>query len=212
MMKSPFNKCISLFDKLYVQLDKSNAKEFNRDAGIEVRKRLQQLNFLIDKVYELQIEGAGIQHRHGIAFSSYMEYASANNVDITKVKVPDEIYMSPKEVKRLNEICFELEVNTESFYYLAGRLRALLKHGFTVLKNFEAVGVRNVRNKLLEHTEGNDSKISIVSFAWGNSCGPVVRAIRYKEQLDVFPDGGLFLNAEEFRVNFELIVMRKLEE
>jgi hypothetical protein len=50
------------------------------------------------------------------------------------------------------EIAFEIKLSTEAFYYFAARFIKILKC-FTQFKNFDAPGVRNVRNRLLEHSE-----------------------------------------------------------
>ena len=99
-----------------------------------------------------------------------------------------------------------MKLLAEAFYYFAGRVRTILRNTQAPLPGlacFECDGVRNTRNKLLEHAEGKDSQVSIQSFGWGGSRGPVIKALRYGGQENVFPDRGLYENAEEFRVNLE---------
>lgn len=79
-----------------------------------------------------------------------------------------------------------------------------------MLTSFECEGVRNVRNKLIEHAEGADSQVTIQSFGWGAAHGPVLKAARYHGQETVFLDAGLFRNAEEFRGNLERAVKSAL--
>ena len=54
---------------------------------------------------------------------------------------------------------FEMETLVEAFYYFAFRLRQVIQQ-LPDLNNFECKGVRNVRNKLLEHPEGADSGVN----------------------------------------------------
>jgi hypothetical protein len=98
----------------------------------------------------------------------------------------------------------ELKILTEGFYYCAARARAIARNSRAPLPglgSFECTGVRDVRNKLLEHPEGSDSGVLVVSFGRGGTDGPVIKPLRQLSQVNVFPDAGLFRNAEQFRVN-----------
>ena len=43
-----------------------------------------------------------------------------------------------------------------------------------------------------------DSGVTIASFGWGSPAGPVLKALRRNDHRAIFPDAGLFPNAEEF--------------
>ena len=91
----------------------------------------------------------------------------------------------------------ELETLTEAFYWISFRTKSVISK-LPGLRNFDPIGVRNVRNKLLEHPEGADSGVIWGGFASGGPMGPVLKAPRYDHQTDIWPDAGLFANAIEF--------------
>lgn len=83
---------------------------------------------------------------------------------------------------------------TESFYYFAWRMIKAM----TALPDFpdslsrKFVGVRDVRNNLLEHPAG------VLATSFGlTDAGPAVKALRRPEDPDQFHDKGLYPNVEE---------------
>ena len=92
---------------------------------------------------------------------------------------------------------FEMETLVEAFYYFAFRLRQVIQQ-LPDLNNFECKGVRNVRNKLLEHPEGADSGVIHGSFGFGDpETGPVLKLIRFPLENSHWQDAGLWVNAKE---------------
>jgi hypothetical protein len=113
----------------------------------------------------------------------------------------------------MDRLIFEIEMKTESFYYFAARMRTILTHKskpLPGLEGFECEGARNVRNKLLEHPEGSDSKVLLQSFGVGGEEGPTVKANREEGQEGIFPDAGLWKNAAEIKGNLEMLLDRAL--
>jgi hypothetical protein len=102
--------------------------------------------------------------------------------------------------RKLSDIADDLEVLTESFYFLAHRA-CKAAQALPGLESFESVGIRNVRNQLIEHPEGKSSGVLMMSFGFGGDCGPVIKALRLQQQVDIWPDRGLFANADEFADN-----------
>ncbi|WP_310540370.1 hypothetical protein [Phenylobacterium sp.] len=90
-----------------------------------------------------------------------------------------------------------MELLTEQFYLIAFRAGRIIE-SLPGMKGFGAVGVRNVRNQLIEHNDGTDSLVFNGGFAFGGSQGPVVAAVRTDQQPGHWQDAGLFLNAQEF--------------
>ncbi|MBK9169469.1 MAG: hypothetical protein IPM24_18680 [Bryobacterales bacterium] len=78
------------------------------------------------------------------------------------------------------------------------------------LEGFKCQGVRNVRNQLIEHPEGGNSRVLIQSWGSRSARGPVLKAARYGEQEHIFPDQGLYVNAEEFRTNLTAVLEHAL--
>tara|TARA_B110000503_G_C7146162_1_gene413072 strand:+ start:602 stop:985 length:384 start_codon:yes stop_codon:yes gene_type:complete len=97
---------------------------------------------------------------------------------------------------------FEAKLFSEMFYYKGFRLRNIIRYSGGLGKAFECVGIRNVRNLLIEHPEKSDL-VYIHSFALGIAeIGPVLKS--GKPQNDIkFKDSGLVKNALEFKNNFE---------
>lgn len=100
----------------------------------------------------------------------------------------------------------EIRALTEAFYYFAARLRYILRSEHLPGLSIEAVGVRNVRNHLIEHSEKKPSRVTAQSFEYGGPKGPVIKGSRPAATPDVFPDAGLYLNAEELRVELERVL------
>ena len=49
-----FKHTIALFDRYYRHLDAQGIPQFNRDLGCEVKDRLEQLDYIVAKVKELE--------------------------------------------------------------------------------------------------------------------------------------------------------------
>ena len=107
--------------------------------------------------------------------------------------------------ERILDVSFEQELFTEAFYYFAFRARQLIvKEKFPGLKTFKCDGVRDARNHLLEH-----SKIALQSFGSGHG-GPTLKPARYERQTIKHHDQGLFVNAEEFRRNLDILLTMEI--
>ena len=66
-------------------------------------------------------------------------------------------------------------------------------------------GVRNVRNKLLEHPE-KQGKILVQNFGMCGEQGPTLKPERPEGQENIFPDKGLEVNTLEFKNNLETLL------
>ena len=160
---------------------------FNADLAGEVETRLEQLDFVLMRILELD--------RERIAF-----------IDREN---PDD----PSDGRVLRSNAFEIRLLTEAFYYFASRLRTVLRHKeepCPLLEGFECAGVRVVRNTLLEHPEGQDSRVFGWSWTVGSPEGPILKVHRENHQVDVFPDRGLYVNAQEVKENLERELQRAL--
>ena len=166
-----FEICLVAFDKYYREQNYKKNGKFNKDVACEARRRLVQLKKILDNVNSLEAEYTVI---------------IANKFD----------ELSREQCARMIVIGSELQFFTEAFYYFAFRLRGILR-SLPSLQQFECRGVRDVRNKLLEHPEAKDSEIFIESFGHGGKHGPVIKALRYDNQQDSWIDRGLYVNAKE---------------
>lgn len=204
-----FAGTLQALDDYYRAADAANLPGFNRELGCEVRERLQQLDYIVEKVRALEELERRAFSRHLQALKDHVANLKSQGIAFESVPAPPETQITREEAQTAQRASFEMKLLTESFYYLAGRVRTIIKNPgkpLPGLGSFECEGVRNVRNKLLEHAEGKDSRVSIQSFGSGGPNGPVLKALRYAGQEEVFPDRGLYANAEEFRENLENVL------
>jgi len=197
-----FAETIDLFDRYYRSMDALNAAGFHRNLAAEFRERLQQLDWLLAQVRKLDSRADQALERPSQAFKEHVERIQREGLDYEAEPVPEDVRMSPGEARALSDAEFQLKLYTEAFYYLAGRARAIARHQerpLPGLQGFEAEGVRNVRNHLIEHPESRDSRVFIASWGRGGPQGPVLKSIRYSGQEATWPDRGLYRNAVEFR-------------
>lgn len=99
----------------------------------------------------------------------------------------------------------EVRVLLESFYYSAHRVRDILRNGREPLPgvdSFEAVGIRNVRNHLVEHPSKNGGVV-VPSIATGGPVGPQLKPLRWSLDESGTHDAGLHANAAEFEAEFD---------
>ena len=208
-----FKDTISLFKDYEKFHNRRNTPGFNRDLSAEVIRRLQQLEYIVNRVKELENISGMILSRHQAECIAYIKALERRNVHFESVPAPPTTKISREEIETHQKISFEIELLTETFYYLAGRTRTVLRNKqfpFPGINTFDCEGVRNVRNKLLEHAEGKDSQVVIQSIAWGREQGPVLKAVRPSAQKHVFPDKGLYVNEEEFCINLEYLLQNAL--
>ena len=100
----------------------------------------------------------------------------------------------------------ELWMYVECFYYLAFRTRNIIRN-LPGLNSFDCPGIRNVRNKLLEHPEKSGAVLR-QSFSWGRASGPVIKARRMEKEIRIFPDVGLYENYLEFQENLNVLLKK----
>lgn len=94
----------------------------------------------------------------------------------------------------------ELRLLLEAFYYSAHRVRDIFRDSAAELpglSKFEAAGIRNVRNHLVQHP-GGPSGVLVYSFAVGGPLGPQLKPITWSGDPLGTQDQGLHRNAEEF--------------
>lgn len=178
-----FDRSIELFDGYYRVQDCANVA-FGRDVAIEARKKLVQANRLLRMVRTIN--------------ESISKFAcplgTISRGDDPAVDAYIENHLAEKD---------EAEMWTEAFYYFAFRARCILRD-LPHLGDFECVGIRDVRNHLLEHPTGRGSGVIIPSFGFGGPSGPVVKALRYSGQEQIHSDAGLFPNAKEMYERLEM--------
>ena len=158
----------------------------------EISKRLRQLLWIIEQVISLCQYNAD---RHRQMFQT----RAVSTVKDLQQHGLDQI-----------EIHERIELHTETFYWIAHRTVEVICR-MPGLNSFKAVGVRDVRNRLLEHVEKPGGSTS-VGFGWGSGGGldGVVRDGNgpTKATLIEGKDKGLYRNATEFFAEVERVTRR----
>jgi hypothetical protein len=193
------NDCIEGLERARGALDeyyRACDRAFNgvhNELGVEARKRIGQMIWLLSEIGRLLsvAEEAQAQERELLVLLRSQQITQDEWHE--RMRSPGLAQASAT----LAGVFEPLETLTESFYWIAARARAVIRE-LPHLSNFEAEGVRNTRNKLLEHPKKKDSGVFITSFAWGADHGPVIKGLRYESQTEIWPDKGLFINATEF--------------
>lgn len=177
-----------------------DASAIHFELAVEAVERLKQLDLLLTRV-------AVIQRR----------VSTSRNLCIRDFLLPIEAtpvgLESADEGQTIAEGFFHARLYAETFYYLAFRFRQILttqnqktgKYAFPNLKSFEATGVRDVRNHLLEHPEGRTSQAFSQDHSPGGLEGPKLKIDASKSAC---VDHGLFVNAAEFKQSLEGLLMR----
>lgn len=193
-----FQSTLDLFDRYHQKMVNDQVPDLNEDLALEVRKRIEQLDFLYELIDQKQL-------RHN---DIYLRMMNDGMLEKTKESGGSLTFIGFPEFGEMRQLLFEIELYTESFYYLAGRMRTVLHKGLLPrLSGFECVGARDVRNKLLEHADGRESRVFVQSFGIGGDQGPTLKIERPGGQETIFPDAGLYKNAEEIRANLERVLV-----
>jgi len=194
------NACLAMEDALeafrhyYRWLDKAHAGALN-DQGCSAEKRLKQAVLVLERIDQL------LAHERSLGKSLELDYDLYQRepdkaVAEWRARVQGDEGGAVTESRDWEW----LELLSEQFYWVAFRARSAMRH-LPGLEKFEAQGVRNTRNKLIEHPEGSDSRVFNGGFAFGSERGPVLAALRTDQQPDAWPDAGLFPNVREFASN-----------
>jgi hypothetical protein len=108
---------------------------------------------------------------------------------------------------RVRRIESELFILTEWFYHTAWRLREIVHPKacpLPGLAGFEAIGVRDVRNQILQHPEKFDLNRQSESTAVSDVAGPMLGNAFWEPPETPFNDRGLYYNALEFATNLRV--------
>jgi hypothetical protein len=161
---------------------RQQAKDPNSDWIAEADKRLEQLEWIIQHVDALQNEHDALLDRQWIQTSA------------------DD---QAQRRDRRDQIVIEVELLVEAFYYFAWRFKTIVgdEPGLDGLKGFDPIGVRDVRNLLIEHAFKSKASNSNFTFGREISFGPVIKPFgsRLANRVGKEPhDKGLYVNAREF--------------
>lgn len=166
----------------------------------EFHDRLVKLQFAFHRIVELAPRSLDTAYQ-----------MAGWRVDKTSGKVvekfdPTAIRQDKAAIENAIKIDAELFILTEWFYYTAWRLREIAHPktcGLPGLCGFEAVGVREVRNHILQHPENYDLNRQVQSTAVDDTAGPMLGVAYWTPPAKPFRDRGLYNNALEFATNLK---------
>jgi len=178
-----FDSTIKLFEDYRRKMIKEKTNGYNSNLSNEVHMRLRQLSYICKKL------------------CSY-----------------EQIVLKPTssidEARKLTRFFDEGIVFAEAFYSTAWRIICIAKHGTKPLPRLggmkkKAKGINTVRNQLLVHPEKQKDQIFMVSYSWGND-GPKFKNARPAGQTFEIMDSGLWINAQEFKNDFEGLLQKAI--
>jgi hypothetical protein len=189
---------VEKFSKYLALVDQAEgiSNPARNDLAAEAIERLNQLAFIGIQLQE-------IDKQFGIM------------VMVTKTNEQGEVEHYNAAHERDEQLRFTMRLLTESYYYFAFRLRKLLRnktHPFPGLGTFDCLGVRDVRNHLIEHPEGATSRIFNRTFSWTKESGMHLKTGRQAWEGDAFSDAGFVANSYEFNKNLSLALDRACEQ
>lgn len=165
-----------------IRINEDVRNQAREDLASEVLERLRQLSYITIQLNQIDMQFGQLAMVERVSQSGEKEFYSAS-------------------FERDEHLRFVMRLLTESFYYFSFRIRQILRnkdHQFPHLKNFESIGVRDVRNHLIEHPNGQQSQIFNQTFMWTQDSGMHLKSGRHDSESSNFADVGLKANAKEF--------------
>jgi hypothetical protein len=183
-----FDSTIKLFQD-YQNKIRGKHKGYDPNLANEVRRRLFQLSFICEKVryYEKILSTVAPVRQH---------------IENIKIQERDDLKGS---------------VFVDAFYFFAWRIIDIARHDTKPLPYLRglkdrAKGVRDVRNKLIQHPEKEKEKNLTLSYEWGAETGPKLKTVRPVGQTFTFKDNGLWINAQEFKNALEKLLKKAISK
>ena len=137
-----------------------------------------------------------IKHK-GVIMSTLQLIRADPEIPVQFDSKSDISSFSPSIIEENEEFKFvktSIPSELESFYYNANKAWDLVEETLLKKKDSRFIGVKMVRNKLIEHTEKGD----IFSFGASEAWGPSVKPTQLTSREEKFHDKGLRINSEEF--------------
>lgn len=169
-------------------------RQAGEDLVAEVNERLKQLNYILNQLDQLEVLLRQVVMVETVDDKGQTAFFNLN-------AGRDQFHW------------FVTRLLSESFYYFAFRVRQILRNKvspFPHLNNFESPGVRDVRNHLIEHPEGNASRVFSQVFSWTPGSGMHLKAGRKENEVGRHEDAGPSANAAEFISNLVIALKTAL--
>ncbi len=192
---------INLFLK-YLGVVKSRIKsEDESHLAKEALDRLHQMQWLLQRVSLISIR---LQNGKPLTYKDFLMPIEMHPKEAAVIDEGDSIRLG----------YFITQMYVDSFYYLAARFRNNVRKGMPLLENFECKGIRDVRNLLIEHPEGKNSRVFNPTFdlALGKDTGPLLKVETDPGIKAACSDEGMFVNATEFKTNLDKLLEEAIEK
>ena len=205
-----FDSTIKLLDTYQAKLGGTPPPNYNGDLLSETRERLRMLSILYSKVCELHDKAVSSSQNLSLSSSELFE-DTPECIKHKRIPTKEEFNEMHMHFIEHQGFVLEMKMYAESFYYFAARIRKILidkKAPLPLLNKFEAPGIRNVRNLIIEHP----GDLIIPSCCYGGAEGPKLKVAHYSGQKNVEKDRGFFVNVSEFKETLERLLNNAISE
>jgi hypothetical protein len=189
----------------------------------EVTRRLEQLNLILEKLKQALTPSPEEEKRRKEETELFLKMQKLfARGDITKEDFEAGLSQkSPEETEAFIQRTKDVWLFTETFYGIAWRLREILnvrKPSFPNLQKIVGLGIRNVRNLLIEHPEDQKGKGNYEQTMIVTNDGPVLKSLEVRidgqtgqsSSAKDSVDRGLYINAQEFKDEMERAITKAI--
>jgi hypothetical protein len=195
-----------------------------KGLSAEVTRRLQQLDLILEKLDQARTPSAEDQAQSRKDDEHFLktqkQFASG---EITSEEFAAGLRRkSPEEIQGLIRRTNDVWLFTETFYCIAWRLREVLNirkpASFPNLQKIDGLGIRSVRNLLIEHPEDQKDKPNYEQTMTDTNDGPVLKSLEVRidgqtgqsSSAKDSVDRGLYINAQEFKDEMERAITKAI--
>ena len=190
-----FERCAALLRKYSDALKRSGDKH-EPEYLIEVEQRLSQLEFIVARVRSL-VEPSPKGDRIADAMLDQQMTAAPHLRALEHAQEIASLRQHLRQHANALAHLVEIQVLTEAFYWSAWRMCCVLGRRLPGFRRLAVKGVEDVRNKLIEHPEDRGCGAIENGFSFDHKTGPIIKGVRETSKVGVFPDKGLYINAQE---------------
>src|ERR1043166_5325175 len=171
-----FQRTRELLERYYCVVLRRGASPRTQFALHELRGRLRTIEWLHRRLIDLDT---------ALVVEARTENPDMQKADVVKLVFTDAGRPNCNTYEQAHtpfQRSDELRVLLEAFYWSAHRVRDILRDADEAalpgIGRFESIGVRNVRNHLIEHPDAK-SGVLLFGFATGGPVGPQLKPVRW---------------------------------
>lgn len=194
-----------------------------KGLSAEATRRLEQLDLILEKLKQALTLSPEEEKRRKDETERFLKTQKLfARGEITKEEFEAGLsHKSPEDIQAFVQRTNDVWLFTETFYCIAWRLREVLnirKPPFPNLQEIVGLGIRNVRNLLIEHPEDQKDKANYEQTMIVTNDGPVLKSLEIRidartgqsSAAKESVDRGLHINAQEFRDEMERALRKAL--